>query len=206
MKKNTEENGAGREFYSLEQLVEKTGTNKRTIAYYIQKGLLPGVGRRGRRTVYPADFLTKLEILKKYNEERDKGYFVEWTLAGVKRAMDDISADTLAKFRAGQISFKNLNFSRSDANESENRRKPDSANKEQNTHAEFLEIFEKLSAIGQREQEHSSVQSQLSGEILPNVLISVKTDNTEEARNAFNKLIDEIHTAIKNKEASKNAS
>ena len=36
--------------FSLEELTERSGTPGRTIAYYVQQGLLPKVGRRGRST------------------------------------------------------------------------------------------------------------------------------------------------------------
>jgi len=207
MKENIEIRTDSKEFYTLDQLVEKTGTNKRTIAYYIQLGLLPGVGRRGRRTVYPADFLTKLKILNNYNEERDKGRFADWTLGRVKKTFNNINSDMLAKYRNGLISFQHLGFFSSFTEKASTMYFSESekpAQKTQNSlQPEITELFEKLSAVGQCEQEPLSVQSQLSAEILPNVLISVKTDNTEEARITFNKLVNQIRVVMKNKEEVK---
>ena len=42
----------GPKTYTLRQLVELSGFDKRTIAYYIQEKLLIGAGRRGPRTRY----------------------------------------------------------------------------------------------------------------------------------------------------------
>ena len=41
--------------YTARELEEETGFDRRTIAYYVQEGLLPRVGRRGPRTRYPED-------------------------------------------------------------------------------------------------------------------------------------------------------
>ena len=50
--------------YSLADLVESTGFDRRTIVYYIQSGLLPKVGRRGPHTRYPEECLTRLLFIK----------------------------------------------------------------------------------------------------------------------------------------------
>ena len=36
--------------FTAEELERETGFDRRTIAYYVQEGLIPRVGRRGPRT------------------------------------------------------------------------------------------------------------------------------------------------------------
>ena len=43
--------------YTLDEVEQQTGFDKRTIAYYVQQGLLPKVGRRGPKTRYPQLFV-----------------------------------------------------------------------------------------------------------------------------------------------------
>ena len=50
--------------YTLDEIVERTGFDKRTTSYYVQKGLLPKVGRRGPKTRYPQVFLDRLLFIK----------------------------------------------------------------------------------------------------------------------------------------------
>jgi len=73
--------------YSLSELVESTGFDRRTIVYYIQAGLLPKVGRRGPHTRYPEECLTRLLFIKGVKGLQAEGRLLTATLAEIRRAL-----------------------------------------------------------------------------------------------------------------------
>jgi len=73
--------------YSLADLVEATGFDRRTIVYYIQSGLLPKVGRRGPHTRYPEECLTRLQFIKGVKALQAEGRLLTATLAEIGRAL-----------------------------------------------------------------------------------------------------------------------
>jgi len=73
--------------YSLSDLVEATGFDRRTIVYYIQSGLLPKVGRRGPHTRYPEVCLTRLLFIKGVKALQAEGQLLTATLAEIGRAL-----------------------------------------------------------------------------------------------------------------------
>jgi DNA-binding transcriptional MerR regulator len=73
--------------YSLSELVETTGFDRRTIVYYIQSGLLPKVGRRGPHTRYPEECLTRLLFIKGVRKLQTQGRLLTATLAEIRRAL-----------------------------------------------------------------------------------------------------------------------
>lgn len=73
--------------YSLSDLVETTGFDRRTIVYYIQSGLLPKVGRRGPHTRYPEECLTRLLFIKGVKALQTEGRLLTATLAEIGRAL-----------------------------------------------------------------------------------------------------------------------
>jgi DNA-binding transcriptional MerR regulator len=73
--------------YSLADLVERTGVDRRTIVYYIQSGLLPKVGRRGPHTRYPEECLTRLQFIKGVKNLQAEGRLLTATLAEIGRAL-----------------------------------------------------------------------------------------------------------------------
>lgn len=73
--------------YSLSELVEATGFDRRTIVYYIQSGLLPKVGRRGPHTRYPDECLTRLLFIKGVRSLQAEGQLLTATLAEMRRAL-----------------------------------------------------------------------------------------------------------------------
>lgn len=77
----------GARSYSLSELVEATGFDRRTIVYYIQSGLLPKVGRRGPHTRYPDECLTRLLFIKGVRSLQAGGQLLTATLAEMRRAL-----------------------------------------------------------------------------------------------------------------------
>lgn len=73
--------------YSIDELEALTGFNQRTISYYIQQGLLPKVGRRGRSTRYPRLFADRLQFVKRVRELQDFGQLGSVTLPRIARVI-----------------------------------------------------------------------------------------------------------------------
>ena len=67
--------------YTIRELQSLTNTNRRTIHFYSQKGLIPPPDSRGGGATYPEDALTRLQIIKKLQERR-------LTLDEIKNALD----------------------------------------------------------------------------------------------------------------------
>jgi DNA-binding transcriptional MerR regulator len=79
--------------YSLSELVEATGFDRRTIVYYIHSGLLPKVGRRGPHTRYPEECLTRLLFIKRVRSLQAEGRLLTATLAEIRRALSTRDTD-----------------------------------------------------------------------------------------------------------------
>ena len=77
----------GARSYSLAEMVEQTGFDRRTIVYYIQSGLLPKVGRRGPHTRYPEECLARLQFIKGVKALQSEGQLLTATLAEIGRAL-----------------------------------------------------------------------------------------------------------------------
>ncbi len=50
--------------YSIEELAKRAGISKRTLHYYVKKGLLPAPGTRGPSTRYSQEYLDRLQVIK----------------------------------------------------------------------------------------------------------------------------------------------
>ena len=59
--------------YTARELEEATGFSRRTIAYYVQVGLLPRVGRRGPKTRYPKLVRDRLLFIRRVREAEVAG-------------------------------------------------------------------------------------------------------------------------------------
>ncbi len=81
--------------YSLAQLVDATGFDRRTIVYYIQAGLVPKVGRRGPHTRYPEECLHRLQFIRGVKDLQSKGRLLTATLAEIRRALDGLEAEAV---------------------------------------------------------------------------------------------------------------
>ena len=88
--------------YTLDEVEERTGFEKRTIVYYVQEGLLPKVGRRGPRTRYPQAFLDRLLFIKKIRELQDQGAMGSMTLGEIRDLFSRVSEETIADVGAGR--------------------------------------------------------------------------------------------------------
>jgi DNA-binding transcriptional MerR regulator len=88
--------------YTMDELVEESGFDRRTVAYYVQEELLPKVGRRGPRTRYPRLFLDRLLFVRRVRDLQDRGELSPLTLAEIKETLDRLSPDTIARVARGE--------------------------------------------------------------------------------------------------------
>jgi DNA-binding transcriptional MerR regulator len=83
--------------YTLSELEDRSGFDKRTIAYYIQESLLPKVGRRGPKTRYPQDFLDRLMFIRRVRDLQDAGKLRAVTLSEISDVMAGLSAEDIRR-------------------------------------------------------------------------------------------------------------
>ncbi len=88
--------------FTLDEIEQQTGFDKRTIAYYVQQGLLPKVGRRGPKTRYPQLFLDRLQFVNMIRKKQDLGEIGSLTLAEIGDILNRVSAETIAGVVAGE--------------------------------------------------------------------------------------------------------
>lgn len=72
---------------NINELVARSGFDRRTIVYYIQQGILPKVGRRGPRTRYPEECLTRLLFVRGLKEMQERGRLPGVTLGDMAYAL-----------------------------------------------------------------------------------------------------------------------
>jgi DNA-binding transcriptional MerR regulator len=97
---------SGPRTFTIDELERDTGIDRRTIAYYVQEGILPKVGRRGRRTRYPQLFVDRLRFIKRLRQMEEAGVVpVPLTLAEIRRVFEDAPLQTIADIAAGSESF-----------------------------------------------------------------------------------------------------
>ena len=88
--------------YTLDDIEHLTGFEKRTVAYYVQQGLLPKVGRRGAKTRYPQLFIDRLIFIKMIRERQDRGEIGSLTLKEIRGILDRVPAETVSDVVAGR--------------------------------------------------------------------------------------------------------
>lgn len=72
---------------NINDLVARSGFDRRTIVYYIQQGILPKVGRRGPRTRYPEECLTRLLFVRGLKDMQERGRLSGVTLGDMAYAL-----------------------------------------------------------------------------------------------------------------------
>ena len=82
---------------TIDELTELTGFDRRTIAYYVQEGLLPKVGRRGRLTRYPQFIVDRLLFIKRLREAEETGErAMPMTLAEIRNVFETTAPELIA--------------------------------------------------------------------------------------------------------------
>jgi DNA-binding transcriptional MerR regulator len=88
--------------YTIGEIEELTGFDRRTIAYYVQQNLLPRVGRRGPRTRYSQIFLDRLRFIRKIRDLQDRGEMGPMTLVDFRHYFQSTPAETVVDIVEGR--------------------------------------------------------------------------------------------------------
>ena len=86
--------------YTARELERESGFDRRTIAYYVQEGLLPKVGRRGPRTRYPQLFLDRLLFIRRVREAEEEGTVPPLSLSDLRDLFRRIPPSIIARVAA----------------------------------------------------------------------------------------------------------
>ncbi len=89
--------------YTARELERESGFDRRTIAYYVQEGLLPKVGRRGPRTRYPQLFLDRLLFIRRVREAEEQGTVPPQSLRDLRDAFERMPPLIIARIAAETI-------------------------------------------------------------------------------------------------------
>ena len=89
--------------YTAKELERETGVDRRTIAYYVQEGLLPKVGRRGRRTRYPKLFRDRLLFIRRVREAEEEGDVSAVSLRDIRKVFERVPPALIAGVADGRI-------------------------------------------------------------------------------------------------------
>ena len=89
--------------YTARELERDTGFDRRTIAYYVQEGLLPKVGRRGPRTRYPQLVRDRLLFIRRVREAEEEGEVPAVTLSDMRKVFERVPPALIAGVADGRI-------------------------------------------------------------------------------------------------------
>lgn len=106
---------ANRTGLTVRELEESTGFDRRTIAYYVQEGLLPRVGRRGRRTRYPTYIRDRLLFIRRVREAEDAGDIPPVSLAELAEVFARLPREVVAAVADGAASVSKELFADDEA-------------------------------------------------------------------------------------------
>ncbi len=89
--------------YTARELERDTGFDRRTIAYYVQEGLLPKVGRRGPRTRYPKLVRDRLLFIRRVREAEEEGEVPAVSLRDMRKVFERVPPALIAGVADGRI-------------------------------------------------------------------------------------------------------
>ena len=89
--------------YTARELERDTGFGRRTIAYYVQEGLLPRVGRRGPRTRYPELVRDRLLFIRRVRETEEAGEIAPVPLSDLRKMFRHAPRELIAGVAEGSI-------------------------------------------------------------------------------------------------------
>ena len=87
--------------YTTKELERDTGFGRRTIAYYVQEGLLPRVGRRGPRTRYPELVRDRLLFIRRAREAEAESEIRPVSLSNLRELFEELPRGLVASVAAG---------------------------------------------------------------------------------------------------------
>lgn len=82
--------------YTAGDLERATGFDRRTIAYYVQEGLLPKVGRRGPRTRYPKLARDRLLFIRRVREAEQAGEVPPVSLRDMREIFETVPPELIS--------------------------------------------------------------------------------------------------------------
>lgn len=88
--------------YTTNELERDTGFGRRTIAYYVQEGLLPRVGRRGPRTRYPELVRERLLFMRRVREAEAESEIRPVSLSSLRELFEALPRGLVASVAAGE--------------------------------------------------------------------------------------------------------
>ena len=88
--------------YTTSELERDTGFGRRTIAYYVQEGLLPRVGRRGPRTRYPELVRDRLLFIRRVREAEAESEIRPVSLGNLRELFEALPGGLVASVAAGE--------------------------------------------------------------------------------------------------------
>lgn len=88
--------------YTINELAELTGLRPRTIHFYIGKGLLPGMGKRGPKTRYPRGHLERLQVIRRLQAE------ARLTLSEIAAVLPRLGPEAVADLASGTASLASI--------------------------------------------------------------------------------------------------
>ena len=89
--------------YTAKELERETGFGRRTIAYYVQEGLLPKVGRRGRGSRYPELVLDRLLFIRRVREAEEAGKIGPVRLSHLREVFRESPRPLIASVARGRV-------------------------------------------------------------------------------------------------------
>lgn len=89
---------------TADELERVTGFDRRTIAYYVQEGLLPKVGRRGPRTRYPKLVMDRLLFIRRVRESEEAGELGAVSLSEMRGIFERVAPEIIARVAGRQLS------------------------------------------------------------------------------------------------------
>lgn len=87
-----------RDSYSMNELAEATGIEPRTIRSYIERGLLPSAGTRGRGASYSPEHLARLRTIQGLRRARP-----EMTLSKIRILFQQLKPEQIHQLAKGSI-------------------------------------------------------------------------------------------------------
>ena len=87
--------------YTIDEIEEQTGFDRRTIAYYVQQGILPKVGRRGPRTRYSQLFFDRLQFIRMVRDLQDQAAIGAMSLSDFRDFFQSVPGETIAGLVGG---------------------------------------------------------------------------------------------------------
>jgi DNA-binding transcriptional MerR regulator len=88
--------------YTIDEIEEQTGFDRRTIAYYVQQGILPKVGRRGPRTRYSQLFFDRLQFIRMVRDLQDQGAIGSMSLSDFRDFFQSVPGETISGLVGGR--------------------------------------------------------------------------------------------------------